>query len=90
MATSGAAVTVRVVVPDFAPNDAVMVDVPASTPVARPPLLMVALVVFEELQVAEPVRSCLLLSLKIPVALNCWVGSSSSMKKDWPHSTRRR
>src|SRR5271167_1508996 len=40
-------------------------------PVARPPLLMVAIEVALEVQVAEEVRFCLLPLLKVPVAVNC-------------------
>ena len=51
---------------------AVMVGVPTPMPVASPPLVIVAAAV-EELQAADGVRSCLVLSVKIPVALNCRV-----------------
>ena len=43
---------------------------PTPAPVARPLALIVATAVLEELQVAEPVRFCVLPSLKVPVAVN--------------------
>jgi hypothetical protein len=43
---------------------------PTPAPLARPLVLMVATAVLEELQVAEPVRLCVLPSLKVPVAVN--------------------
>ena len=46
-----AAVTVRVAVPDLPLKAAVMVAVPAATAVARPLLVIVALVVLDEVQV---------------------------------------
>src|SRR5437773_161661 len=51
--------------------------VPAATDVARPfdplPLLIVATPGVDELQVTWVVRSCVVLSLKVPVAVNCRV-----------------
>jgi len=47
--------------------------VPAATPVANPPALIVATVVVTELQVAVPVKFCVELSEKVPVAVNCSV-----------------
>ena len=41
--------------------------------VARPDLLIVATAVLDELQLAEEVRSFLLPSLNVPLAVNCWV-----------------
>jgi len=58
---STAAVTVRVVVPEIAPEAAVMVVEPTARAVALPfepaALLMAALVASEELQATEVVRS---------------------------------
>src|SRR5437667_1903800 len=72
-----AAVTVSVVLPETPPKVAVIVVVPAATDVARPcdppALLIVATAVLDELQVTWVVRSCVVLSLKVPVAVNCWV-----------------
>ncbi len=71
-----AAVTVSVVLPETPPKVAVIVVVPAATDVARPcdppALLIVATAVLDELQVTWVVRSCVVLSLKVPVAVNCW------------------
>src|SRR2546430_205911 len=47
-----------------------MVAGPADTPVACP-LAMVALAVSDEFQVAVAVKSCVVASLKFPIALNC-------------------
>ena len=52
------AVTVSVVALERLPNVAVIIVVPAATPVARPALDMVALLVFDELHVTDPVRFC--------------------------------
>ena len=38
-------VTLRIALPETLPEEALMVDVPAATPVARPPLEMVAVAV---------------------------------------------
>jgi hypothetical protein len=48
--------TVRSVDPLIVPEVAVIVDAPAATPVANPAELMVAMLVAEEVQVAELVR----------------------------------
>jgi hypothetical protein len=55
------------------PEVAVTLGLPIATAVASPELLIVATVVLDELQVAEAVKSCLLPSLNVPVAVNCWV-----------------
>ena len=47
--------------------------VPAATPVANPPAVIVATVVVTELQVAVLVKFCVELSEKVPVAVNCSV-----------------
>jgi hypothetical protein len=77
METRIAGVTVRVVEPEMPPDVAVTVDVPTATVVALPlvaaALLMVATDVTDELQVTKVVRSCVVLSEKVPVAVNCWV-----------------
>ena len=46
---------------------------PVLIAVANPVLLIVATVVLLDVQVAELVRFCWLLSLYVPVAVNCWV-----------------
>ena len=70
-AASAAAVTVRVVLPPTPEWLAVIVADPCALVAAMPVLEMVAAAVFDEVQVAEFVRSLLLLSLYRPVALNC-------------------
>jgi hypothetical protein len=52
---------------------AVMEQLPAAFAFNIPLLDIVATVLSEVFQVAEPVRSCWLLSLKVPVAVICWV-----------------
>jgi hypothetical protein len=46
---------------------------PAATLVASPVALIVAILVAEEVHVAVLVRFCVLLSEKVPVAVNCFV-----------------
>ena len=46
---------------------------PAATAVARPALLIVAVAGVTDVHVAEFVRFCVLLSLYVPVAVNCCV-----------------
>jgi hypothetical protein len=71
MDASVAAVTVSVVLPEMEPEVARIVVEPAPTAVARPAVLIVATVPAEELHVAVLVRSCVVPSLKVPVAVNC-------------------
>jgi hypothetical protein len=68
-----AAVTVRVAVPVTEPDFAVMEELPAETAVARPAALMVATAGAAEAQVTLAVRFCVLLSVNVPVAVNCCV-----------------
>jgi hypothetical protein len=72
---SAAGVTVRVVAPVTPSDDAVIVVWPAAIEAARPEepaaLLMVATSVFEELQIAVSVRSWVVSSVKVPMAVNC-------------------
>lgn len=67
MDTGDADETVNRVVPVIAPEVAVMVVLPPATPFANPAVGVVVLTVaaagFDELQVAVPVRFCVLLSL---------------------------
>ena len=56
-------VIVRADVPETEPEVAVMVAEPAETPVARPPDVMEALDVSEEVQVTEEEMSCVVASL---------------------------
>ena len=62
--TNAGAVTVRFVEPLMAPDAAEIVVLPVSTPVASPASLpIIATAIFDELQVTELVRFCVLLSL---------------------------
>jgi hypothetical protein len=70
---SVAAVTVRVVVPATAPEVALMVEVPTAKPEDKPPAVIVAVAGVAELHVTLPVKFCVLLSLNVPVAVNCCV-----------------
>lgn len=69
--------TVKTVSPDTAFNVAVIVDVPVATVLANPwlpaALLIVAFAVSDEVHVTVLVRSWVVLSLKVPVAVNCRV-----------------
>ena len=71
--TNWAAVTVKVVLPAIAPDVAVIVVEPTASDVARPLLLIVATPVFDELQTTCPVKSCVVASVNVPVAINCFV-----------------
>jgi hypothetical protein len=68
-----AAVTVNVAEPWIVPDVALIVAVPFATPVASPPLLTVAIVVADEVQVTVLVRFCVVPLLYVPVAVNCCV-----------------
>ena len=52
---------------------ALMFVVPAATAVVSPDASMAATLVFEEVQPTVPAISCVLLSLYVPVTVNCWV-----------------
>lgn len=65
--------TVSPVDPLTAPKTALIVLLPVATLVTRPWLLMVAAAGFEEVQTADALMSCVLLSLNVPVAVNCFV-----------------
>ncbi len=73
MDTRRAMDTVRPVDPLTAPKTALMVLLPVAILVRRPRLLIVAAAGLEEVQTADPVTSCVLLSLNVPVAANCFV-----------------
>ena len=71
MELSVAAVTFSATLFDVTPLcAALMLADPTAFPVARPPVLMLATAGFDELQVTELVRFCVLPSLKVPVAVN--------------------
>ena len=72
-----AAVTVSTVEPLTSPRVALMLDVPAATPWARPAALIVATEVVAEAQVTGPVRSAVEASRYVPVAVNCWVAPAA-------------
>jgi hypothetical protein len=72
METSAGAVTLKLTGLLATPPDvAVRLDAPTARAVARPEALTVATAVFEEFQVAVLVRFCVLLSVNVPVAVNC-------------------
>jgi hypothetical protein len=75
--TKAAGVTVRFAVPDTEPKPAVMLAVPVAVDVARPIVagaeLMVATVASDDVHWAWLVKSCVVPSLYVPVALNCCV-----------------
>jgi len=78
MDTNSAAVIVNVAVLEVIPEKfALIVVVPSERDVARPfepdVLLTVATPICDELQVTEDVISCVVLSVNVPVAINCWV-----------------
>jgi len=74
-----AAFTVRIVFPEILPEAAVMVVLPAATPVARPLLLIVATDALDELQVTWVVISWLVPSENAPEAANCLVAPSGTL-----------
>jgi len=71
--TSAALLTVNVAVPLTVPSVAVTVVLPYPVLVASPVPLIVATPVFDELQLTDAVRNCVLPSLYVPTAVNCWV-----------------
>jgi len=73
MDTSVATVTVSVVEPVTLPEVAWMVALPVPAAEASPAVLLLATVALSEVQVTELVRFCVLVSLNVPVAVNCWV-----------------
>jgi hypothetical protein len=66
-----AELTVSVVEPLMLPEVAEMVVLPAETAVARPCALIVAAAGVPEFHIAVDVRFAVLLSLYVPVAVNC-------------------
>jgi hypothetical protein len=75
--TSAAVLTIKIVETEMEPEVAEILEFPVATLVARPwlpaALLMVAMEPFDEFHCTEPVMSCVLPSVKVPVALNCSV-----------------
>jgi hypothetical protein len=73
MVERAAGVTARVTgVLVMVPDTAVIVVVPAAAAVARPVALIVATPVFDDVQFTVAVTFRILLSAKVPVAVNCW------------------
>jgi hypothetical protein len=68
-----AAATVSTVDPLMAPDVALIAEDPVAKVVAKPVALMVATDGVAELHITLAVRFCVLLSLNVPVAVNCWV-----------------
>ena len=67
-------VTVRTVLPDLPPKVAVMVAEPTPSEEAKPSLAPIfAIAGSDELHAACIVRSWTVLSVKIPVAVHCWL-----------------
>ena len=68
-------VTVSEVEPEMLSEVAVIVVDPAAIPVANPlepaVSLIVAMEVSDELHTTEAVMSCVVLSVKVPIAVNC-------------------
>lgn len=75
METNAAVVTVRGVEDEIEPDVADTLQVPLATLVARPwlpaALLMAAIELSDEAHWTDPVMSCVLPSLKVPIATNC-------------------
>lgn len=67
----GDTVTVSIVEPLTEGKVALIAVGPTVKPEASPDELTLATLVLEEFQIAAPVRSCVLLSLYVPVAVNC-------------------
>ena len=70
--TSTACPTFSVAEPLIEPDVAVMFAVPIPSPLANPPLPILA-TVEDEFQVTKLVRSCPLPSLYVAIATNCWL-----------------
>jgi hypothetical protein len=76
---SGSTCAVSVVLPLTPPKVAEMVVVPAAAVVARPVAPIVATFAFEEVQVTCVVRSCVVASEYVPVAVNCCVAPTDTV-----------
>jgi hypothetical protein len=75
--TRVAAVTVNTVEPVTVPELALTVDVPVPALVARPLASMLAVEVVFDDHATVPVRSCMLPSVNVPVAVNCCIVPSA-------------
>src|SRR5581483_7764656 len=79
LGVAGVARTVADAVPETPLSVAVMVAVPAvALAAAKPAVLIEIIVEFEEFQTTDEVISCVLLSEKLPVAVNCWIELAAS------------
>jgi hypothetical protein len=63
--------TFNVPLPETEPTEAVMVELPTVSALASPEPLTVATFPEDEIQVARSVTSWVLLSVNVPVAVNC-------------------
>ena len=66
--------------PEIPPKVALMAAVPAATAVARPPVLILATALFDELQVTCVVISWFVPSEYVPVAVNCWMPPTAMLR----------
>ena len=80
--TSAGGLMLRLAVPVIVPELAAIVDCPATIPTARPEGFTLATVGVDDVQLAECVKSCWLPSLKVPVAVNCWVAPALMVAAD--------
>ena len=76
--TSPGPVTVSAVEPCTEPEAAVIAVLPALIALSSPAALITATPIAEELQVTVPVRFCVLPSLYVPVAVNCYVAPTAT------------
>jgi len=72
MVTSVAGVTVSVAEPVTEPDVAVICVVPAARVMANPEALIEAIALVADPQLTWLVRFCVLPSVNVPVAVNCW------------------
>ena len=66
-------VMVSAALPETEPEVAVMVTLPGATPLARPPVPIEAIRLFDDCQVAVAVKSLVLASANVPMAVYCCV-----------------
>ena len=83
-----AGVTVSTVEPLTPLSVALIVEVPGATPVARPAAVIVATGGVAEAQVTWLVRFCVVLSVKVPVAVNCCVAPLGDARVGRRHRDR--
>ena len=72
--------TISALVPLRDPNVAVIIAVPCILLIASPAVETIATLALEELQVADVVRSLLLPSLYLPIAVNCLAWPAASVE----------